>query len=358
MEKREFVMLAHPYDRLKHNINGSYMSEKLDGQRALWLPWTRGDRVSDIPFANRERDSRDHVATGLWSRYGKPIFAPDWWLDKLPPDELLDGELYLGRGLFQTLSSYVRKHPAQRKDSEWRDVRYCLFDVPDVAEFLRDGRIYTPNYKTVFDGLLPRESVVRDSFLETLGVRRHNFRDFDQMLSYLSGYNFGNEPVTVIHHQRSLPYNTDKAFAELDDKFGEIIGSGGEGIILRKHASVWTPKRTTDLLKVKPTQDDEALIIGFTLGIGKLDGLLGALVLSWKGKTFELSGFTDAERQLFDFSMWNSLYQRKERIFPEPGVKFSPLFNVGDRITFNYRELTQAGIPKEGRYFRKRHWDE
>lgn len=354
------VQLAHPFNPAKHreNVNGWYVSEKLDGQRAIWLPFTRNSPVSEIPFANRERDSRDHVATGLWSRYGKPIFAPDWWLDKLPTCDILDGELYVGRGQFQTTSSYVRKHPAERQDSEWKRVRFMLFDCPDVEQFFLDRRIYSPNYKAVFSNLIPTNEPLRSTFLEGLGLKRHGFRNFEDICTYLSAYDFGHEPVAEWLPQVCLPFHTDRAIAQMEQKLGEVLEVGGEGLILRKYSHLWEPIRSHNLLKVKPTNDDEGTIIGFSLGIGKFHGLIGAMLVAWKGQRFELSGFTDAERVLNNASEWYARYEVKRPILPDEegparGV-FSPFFKVGERITFTYRELTDSGLPKEARYLRKR----
>lgn len=350
------VMLAHPYDAKKHkgNMNGWYASEKLDGQRGIWLPFTRGDLVSTIPFANRERDSRDHVATGLWSRYGKPIFAPDWWLDQLPRNDILDGELYVGRGQFQTVSSYVRKHPEQRSDSEWESVRFALFDCPDVEQFFLDRRIYSPNYKAVFSSLLPKDQEVRESFITGLGLERRGFKNFEDVTTYLSDNFPDGKSVAYWHPQVCLPFHTDRAELQLEQMLSNILELGGEGIILRKYTQLWEPIRSHALIKVKPTNDSEGKVIGFTLGLGKYDGMMGALIVSWKGQRFELSGFTDLERSLINYKDWSSTYEPKQQIYPEPGHPFSLHFKVGDTITFTYRELTDKGLPKEARYHRKR----
>lgn len=80
-----------------------WVSEKLDGVRALW-------------------DGRV-----LRFRSGQPIAAPQWFLDGLPR-EALDGELWIGRRSFEQLSGIVRKQ--QPVDDEWRQVRYMVFEMP------------------------------------------------------------------------------------------------------------------------------------------------------------------------------------------------------------------------------------
>lgn len=80
-----------------------WVSEKLDGVRALW------------------------DGQALTFRSGKPIHAPAWFTRDFP-NHPLDGELWLGRGTFERLSGIVRKD--EPVDAEWRVVRYMLFELP------------------------------------------------------------------------------------------------------------------------------------------------------------------------------------------------------------------------------------
>lgn len=82
---------------------GWWMSEKLDGVRAVW-------------------DGLD-----LRSRTGNVLDAPQWWRDLLPPISL-DGELWIGRGKFQQVVGQVCSAAG-----DWRDVRYMVFDAPATA---------------------------------------------------------------------------------------------------------------------------------------------------------------------------------------------------------------------------------
>src|SRR5205809_6855024 len=96
----EFLMLAHKYvpERDSERIKGWYCSQKLDGVRAMWDGGvSRGLLASEVPWANVEKDYRyieENRATGLWSRLGKVIHAPDWFLDQLPLYPM-DGELWI-----------------------------------------------------------------------------------------------------------------------------------------------------------------------------------------------------------------------------------------------------------------------
>lgn len=78
---------------------GWYMSEKLDGIRALW-------------------------AFGFSSRNNKPFIAPDWFTETIPMKYILDGELWMGRGRFNETSGQVRR----KKNQDWAQMKYMVFD--------------------------------------------------------------------------------------------------------------------------------------------------------------------------------------------------------------------------------------
>ena len=82
---------------------GYWVSEKLDGVRALW-------------------DGRL-----LRFRSGRTVAAPAWFIAKLPATPL-DGELWMGHGTFDALSGAVRR--TQPLDAEWRKVKFMVFELP------------------------------------------------------------------------------------------------------------------------------------------------------------------------------------------------------------------------------------
>jgi DNA ligase-1 len=307
--KREFVMLSHDYDPGRHPVAGTFLSEKLDGQRALWLPETRGLDIAEVPFANRQRDLREHVCSGLWSRYAKVIHAPDWWLDKLPIIPL-DGELWMGRQRFQGLMSIVKElHPGEG----WEGVKYKIFDAPTYKDFFTYGQVRNQNYEYLFSGVQLYPDIYPSKSIE---VVYYFLKD--------------NYPYLDVHEQEMLPYTTEKAVARLEERMASITAEGGEGVILRNPSSVWTPYRSHAMVKVKPYKDDEAIVEGWHEGKGKHRGRLGSLILNWRGIRFDVgTGFTDEERKN---------YQVK--------------YKVGTIVTFRYRETSKDGVPKEGRFLR------
>ena len=98
MSKPFKPMLAHVYDSDKIDPKGWYISEKVDGIRAIW------------------------TGTELLTRNHKKIIAPDWWLKHLPTIAL-DGELCLGKGTFQQTCSIVKTKSGE--DKGWKKCSYC-----------------------------------------------------------------------------------------------------------------------------------------------------------------------------------------------------------------------------------------
>lgn len=102
------VLLAKPWTP-DIDPTGWWMSEKLDGVRALW------------------------DGTKFVSRLGNAFAAPSWYT-KLMPKVVLDGELWCGRGAFQDTVSIVRSST----DKGWNRVLYRIFDAPDAPGGFED----------------------------------------------------------------------------------------------------------------------------------------------------------------------------------------------------------------------------
>jgi DNA ligase-1 len=362
--RREFLQLAKSYDPKKpprggYNFANWLLSEKLDGSRCFWDGGlTRGMRTVDVPWAGlinpktgKMKTKIKTTATGLWSRYGNPIMAPDWFLNMLPCMPL-DGELFLGRGQFQKSRSTVSKDIPV--DSEWEDIQYAVYSSPPFEAVFGDGEIKNANmvasiqWSTIRQFISRRASVLEGDFIRALG----GF-SFDQELGLLN--DALDNCITYLHQQVRLPDNHEDAVYEIERQMDETLDLGGEGLIIRSSEALWYPKRMAHMLKVKPAFDDEAVITGFTSGnVGKqgtLLGKIGAIITEYHGKRFELSGMTHEEREFATKDMEAFATQH-------PGVDMpahfrGKHFGVGDTITFKYRELSDDGIPKDGRYFRQ-----
>lgn len=69
--------------------------------------------------------------------------------------------------------------------------------------------------------------------------------------------------------------------------------------MLRLPSSLYIPRRSTTLLKVKTFYDAEARVIGYEPGKGKYEGMVGALTCEMEsGKVFGVgSGLSDERRK-------------------------------------------------------------
>ncbi len=123
--------------------------------------------------------------------------------------------------------------------------------------------------------------------------------------------------------------------AALQQLLAKTVKLGGEGLMLHRGGSLYKGQRSDDLLKVKTHDDAEAQVLAHLPGQGKYAGLLGALLVEIPASTthpaqrFKLgSGFTDAQRR-------------------QPPA-------VGAVVTYRFRGLTDAGVPRFATFLRVR----
>lgn len=350
MSKRSLVMLSDTYDPLKYKPNGSYLSEKLDGVRALWLPFTQGMYFQKIPWANTLRDDKNPICSGLWTRRGKNIAAPDWFTEALPKDTPLDGELFIGRNKFAETTSTVRK--LQPVNDEWERITYVVFDIPCYSQFFKSGEIREgsvsagdPAYHIFFMSKWADLFPVKDS--KFWSVRR--FSDNYTLLNKLIQQH--DSGIWDVHPQHRLPSNHQEAEAIIYDQLEVVTKEAGEGLMLRQPHSIWEAKRCADLAKVKKLHDSEAEVIGYLYGKGRLAGMVGAVRLRWNDVTFDISGFKESERELVNTVAEIEARANEGKYTTENVSKYFP---IGTAVTFQYNELTKDGIPRFARYLRKR----
>ena len=219
------------------------------------------------------------------SRGGNIYHAPDWFIEGFPAQRL-DGELWIARQSFELLVSTVRDRRPDHK--AWEQVKFMVFDVPDIDD--------------VFDIRLSHlNNIIQDSKIPWLqAVKQIKVRDHAALNKYLK----------------------------------EITGLGAEGLMLHKGSSLYRGKRSNDLLKVKPYEDAEAVVVSHIPGKGKYENSLGALVVALEsGVTFKLgTGFSDAERN-------------------------NPP-KIGSMVTYRFRGKTKNGIPRFASFLRERLDDE
>lgn len=214
-------------------------------------------------------------------RGGGLVPAPGWFTAPFPAVPL-DGELWIGRDRFDQLSGTVRR--LDPVDEEWRQVRYLVFELPDAAG---------------------------DFSARILQMQAHVAQ--------------ANVPWLQVIEQTRVTHPD-----ELKQRLDAVVRAGGEGLMLHRADAPYLTGRSDALLKLKPWQDAEAVVVGYSPGQGKYLGMTGALEMEMpNGKRFRIgSGLTDA--------------QRRE---PPP---------LGTRITYRYQQLTPSGVPRFPRYLRER----
>lgn len=214
-------------------------------------------------------------------RSGKEINAPRWFVDGLPKRPL-DGELWIARGKFERLSGIVRKDVPD--DNEWRQVRYMIFELPGAPGSFRE-----------------RAEAMREI------VRQANIPWFREI-----------EQFSVVDRN------------SLQKHMQAVVKAGGEGLMLHRADALYETGRSDTLLKMKPWEDAEAVVVGYVPGKGKNAGMLGALrVRTEDGREFSLgTGFTD-----------------KQRSHPP---------TIGTTVTYRYRDLTNSGMPRFASFLRVR----
>lgn len=365
MTRREFCILAHKYDQKAH-IGGWYASVKMDGMRGLWDGGiTRGMLKSDVPWANCAKDGRyvsKQFATGLWSRYGNVIHAPDWFLDQLPSVPM-DGELYTDAVNRQAIFSTIKDlEPSE----DWKYIQFHAFDLVPLELWLGDGEIKNTGFQKKMLGCF--EWAQR--YISKLAYQPKAKTPFITTVELMKQKLVENAALRV-HKQTMLPYAISEAMALVHQMCDEVVSKGGEGLVLRSPSCYWQPKRSHELVKVKPTDDAEGIVIGYITGRetdkgSKLLGMMGALVLRLENdKEMELSGFTDAERDLQSIRIpeeATSDQDAKDWAISHPEEQCpdwieAKFFPRGTRVQFRYRGLSDKGIYQEARYSRVRSED-
>lgn len=215
----------------------------------------------------------------LWTRSGNRVDAPARFVSEMPRGLALDGELFAGRGQFGRVNGAWRSAESEA----WKDIQFRAFDAPKSKKPFRE----------TYDMLQKRLQFCPSS--GACLVRQ--------------------TPLT----------------ASVSNMMKNILGKGGEGLILRRADSRYAGTRSPDMLKVKDVRDEEAFVTGYKPGTGRLEGTMGALECRWVSRQsaafFVGAGFSDAERRA---------YRTK--------------FPVGTKVTVEFMELTAAGKPRHPRF--------
>ena len=304
------VMLAKEYEK---GMNGSKKdtsnfsqppigwraSEKFDGYRALF-------------YYNEEGDPM------FVSRVGKKFNAPEWFLKAMPQAKLLkgmilDGELWAGRENFQMMGTVRKKIPVPE---EWTDIQYVVYDITNLDDM----------------GFTKRLTTLKKIINVSNAKWKSTKKDIE--------YPFHNVENPLLF----TPQKKITSIKMMEKYYQGIIANGGEGIMIKHPECMYDNGRSSNMLKYKPSFDREAIIVDYNAGQGKYTGMLGGFVCrplincdtymkvdTGDDHRFTLSGMDDAIRKSY------------QKTHPK-----------GTIITYECSGFTDKGLPRFGRYLRKR----
>ncbi|AJA41424.1 ATP-dependent DNA ligase [Geobacillus virus E3] len=240
------VMLAKKFEDEEHKVKGKefVITEKLDGMRTIMIV-----ENGNVTFFSRQ----GQPITGLVEIIRDAVFLPD---------NVYDGEL-----LIANADDYKDREVLQetlkiaRKDGEKRGLVLHLFDMIPIEEF-------------------------------KAGKSKATYRKRKEELSFIVE-KLDSPYIKVVPN-----LYVGKDLDVIPKLLEEMNRKGKEGLMLNLSDGKYQCKRTDVLLKIKSMNTMDCRIIGFEEGTGKYEGVLGALIVDYKG--YELrcgSGFTDEDRK-------------------------------------------------------------
>lgn len=258
--------------------------------------------------------------------YGKGFIPVHEVMLGTPRDKLRlkDGEWFsLSQKLNGIRATYVQGKMISRQGKEIRGLEHITIPLKWVNSDMEEDMIY--------DGELIRKNVDgipdNDNFRLTTSIVNAEGNDkselefviFDCLLydEFVNGYsklkykdrrNILNTVIEYVDTDarediRAVPIfyqGTDQS--EIDKQLAIADELGYEGLMLNKDAP-YECKRVTSLIKIKSFKFSDLRIIGYEEGDGKYKGMLGAVIVNYKGNSVNVgSGFDEAER----FELWKN----------------------------------------------------
>jgi ATP-dependent DNA ligase len=238
-------MLAHPYEKRKHNIIWPCLTQpKLDGIRCM--AYKEGGDITLISRKGKLFPHLEHLKKAL-----------AW----LPGHIVIDGELYSDSIPFERITGAVRretiKNPEQQEDMEGIQLR--VYDV------------YS---------------------------KKNPETPFNKRQAWYEHYvNQQNDPMITV-----VPTDSCSDEEQMKRQHNEHVAAGYEGIMLRNVEGIYKLKdRSIDLQKFKEFIDSEYLITGFKQGDGKDKGTVIWTCSIDSGATFDVrpKGTQEQRRQWY-----------------------------------------------------------
>lgn len=237
------VMLGSPRDKLRLKDGEEFtLTQKLNGIRCTYVD---GKMIS--------RQGKEFI--------GLEFIAEE--LNKLCPAYVFDGELIRKNvdGISDNENFRLTTSMVNSEDGDKLGLEFVLFDCLPLSEFI--------------EGKSSAKYIDRRGSLDYL-IKANNCK-------YL----------------RTVPIYYQGNDVNMIDKFLEEVDRlGYEGLMLNKNNAPYECKRVTSLIKIKSFKHSDLRIVDVLEGEGKYVGMLGAIVVDYKGNTVNVgSGFTDEQRK-------------------------------------------------------------
>jgi DNA ligase-1 len=228
-----------------------------------------------------------------------------------------------------------------RKGELWVSVPHINEDLKSFfkkyPDAVLDGELYNYDLREKLNELM---KLIR----KTKDISTEDLRKSEQMVRFYiyDGYNNNSDEKYVVRKSwidETLPkyskfYRKVKttivhSMKEVDKIYETFLADGEEGAIVRIADSPYEHKRSKFLLKYKPEDDDEAVIVDLIEGTGNWSNTAKTAKLKWKGKTFDATFLKSYELGV------ERLKNKKDWI--------------GKTVTFLYTGLTGLGVPNYAR---------
>lgn len=218
--------------------------------------------------------------------------------------------------IWEQLEPLFEKYPDLVLDGEGyqHDLRFKLNDLMSILRTTKSNKITS-------ELLAKSEKIVRFYVYDGYG-----FEHITSRTGNLDRRNALKKLLEGIPYMVWVPYRIANTLEEVYKIYDEHVSEGYEGSIIRNcNAPYEIGKRSYNLLKVKPTDDSEGIIIEIVEGTGNASGLAATATLEWSGKTFSATfkGSQEVRR---------TILQEKDEW-------------IGQEKKFHYNGLTGLGIP-------------
>jgi len=190
-------------------------------------------------------------------------------------------EIHTAPHIFESLKFLFEKFPMLVLDGELYNHEY-RFKLNELMKLVRKSKHFTK------EDLKNSKEIVKYYVYDAYGFSINGVKITEQTGNLV-------RRMSLIDLLFNIPFIETVPFekAENEEKvyslFESYIKDGYEGAITRNINAPYQHKRTNDLLKVKPEDDSEAVILSVMEGEGNWSGAAKTATIKWKDKIFDAS---------------------------------------------------------------------